>query len=82
MLNSPTVDGLHARLFRNAEGEFTLSDQNSIAGTWINYAPVNRNGAPLRHGDLIHMGKVVFRFELTDPSQVPAAEVKVINLEL
>jgi hypothetical protein len=81
VLNSPTVDGLHARLYRNEQEEFFLADQNSIAGTWINYAPVTPAGAHLEHGDLIHIGKVMFRFELTDPSRVPPVEVKVIDLE-
>jgi hypothetical protein len=81
VLNSPTVDGLHARLYRSSEEEFFLADQNSVAGTWINYAPVTASGAHLEHGDLIHIGKVIFRFELTDPSQVPPLEVKVVNLE-
>jgi hypothetical protein len=81
VLNSPTVDGLHARLYRTPDDDFFLADQNSIAGTWINYAPVTAIGAHLEHGDIIHIGKVMFRFELTDPSQVPPLEVKVVNLE-
>jgi hypothetical protein len=81
VLESPTVDGLHARLNRTAEGDFVLSDQNSVAGTWINYAPVTVNGARLEHGDLIHIGKVIFRFELTDPTRIPTIEVKVMDLE-
>jgi hypothetical protein len=81
VLNSPTVDGLHARLYRTPDDDFYLADQNSVAGTWINFAPVTAAGAHLEHGDLIHIGKVMFRFELTDPSQVPPLEVKVVNLE-
>ncbi len=81
VLNSPTVDGLHARLYLTPDGDFFIADQNSIAGTWINYAPVTSSGARLEHGDLIHVGKILFRFELTDPSLAPASEVKVINLD-
>lgn len=80
-LNSPTVDGLHARLYRKDGQEFYLADQNSTAGTWINYAPVTATGAHLEHGDLIHIGKVLFRFELTDLSKVAPSEVKIVNLE-
>jgi hypothetical protein len=81
VLSSSTVDGLHARLFRTPEGEFFIADQNSIAGTWINYAPVAASGARLEHGDLIHIGKMMFRFELTNPSLVPATEIKVVHLD-
>ena len=81
VLTSPTVDGLHARLYRSTDEEFFLADQNSIAGTWINYAPVTSSGAHLEHGDLIHIGKVIFRFEILDFAQIPQAEVKVVELE-
>ena len=81
VLNSPTVDSLHARLFHNPEGEFFLADQGSIAGTWINYAPVTSTGARLEHGDLIHIGKTMFRFELTNPDQATSAKVNVVDVE-
>lgn len=82
VLESPTVDPLHARLFRDAGDIFYLADQDSIAGTWINYAPVTSNGARLEHGDLIHIGKVVFRFELLDPNRVSAIKITVTDLEM
>jgi hypothetical protein len=78
VLDSPTVNELHARLYRSPEGTFYLADQGSISGTWINYAPVNTSGARLEHGDLIHIGKVMFRFELANPIPV---EIKVVDLE-
>jgi hypothetical protein len=81
VLDSPTVDGLHARLYRTEENLFYLADQNSIAGTWVNYAPVTALGARLEHGDLIHIGKVSFRFELTDPSRLSENRIQVIKLE-
>ena len=81
VLNSPTVDALHARLFQNPEGDFILADQNSVAGTWINYAPVTSSGARLEHGDLIHIGKVLLRFEITNPARIPTAQVRVIDLD-
>ena len=79
VLNSTTVDSLHARLFRSPEGDFSLADQNSVAGTWINYAPVTTHGARLEHGDLIHIGKVMFRFEITDPARIPLSQARVID---
>ena len=81
VIDSPTINELHARLYRNTDGNFFLADQGSIAGTWLNFAPVTASGARLEHGDLIHIGKVMFRFELTDPEPLPAAEIKVTHLE-
>lgn len=82
VFDSPTVDDLHARLYRDDAGHFYLADQSSVAGTWINFAPVTSSGARLEHGDLIHIGKIMFRFELTDQNQVPHPQIKVTDLEL
>lgn len=68
VLDSPSVNDLHARLRHNPDGSFTISDAGSIAGTWVNYAPVSRHGVTLEHGDLIHIGKMAFRFELARPT--------------
>ena len=81
VLDSPTIDDLHARLYRDDMGHFYLADQGSVAGTWINFAPVDSSGTRLEHGDLIHIGKIMFRFELTDQNQVPHPKIKVIDLE-
>ena len=67
-LNDPTVSGLHARLIRQAGGDYLLRDQGSVAGTWVNYDPLPEDGWRLRHGDLIQLGRVTLRF------QVPGAE--------
>ena len=45
-------------------------DEGSIAGTWINYTPVSRNGADLEHGDIIHIGRTGFRFTIRQPKTV------------
>jgi len=62
-----TVDKLHARIISGDEGGFRLLDQGSVAGTWINYAPVSGAGALLKHGDLVHLGRALYRFELANP---------------
>lgn len=81
IIDSPTIDGLHARLYRDPEGHFFLADQNSVAGTWINFAPINGIGMRLEHGDLIHIGRAMYRFELTEPEHIPTIEVQAIDLE-
>jgi len=68
VLDDPSLDGLHARLVRGEDGCFRLLDEGSVAGTWINYTPVGREGAPLEHGDILHIGRVSFRFIYRDPA--------------
>ena len=75
VLDSPTVDGLHARVFQSFDGEYLLADTGSIAGTWLNYAPVSTQGAHLQHGDLIHIGRMAFRFELRNASGLRQPQV-------
>jgi len=75
VLDSPSVSGLHARLNQLPDGKFILSDAGSIAGTWVNYAPVSSQGVRLEHGDLVHIGRVAFRFELSAPRQTRQATV-------
>ena len=67
VLDSPTVSPLHARLYQDPAGRYILMDNGSVAGTWVNYAPVSGLGAHLEHGDLVHIGRVAFRFELSNP---------------
>jgi len=77
VLESPSVDGLHARLRQAATGQFRLYDAGSVAGTWVNYAPVGRDGVLLKHGDLVHMGRETLRFELKTPG--PPRKAVVID---
>jgi DEAD/DEAH box helicase domain-containing protein len=42
----------------------------SVAGTWVNYMLVPTTGTRLEHGDLIHIGRVGFRFSLREPQRV------------
>ncbi len=81
ILKSPTVDGLHAQIYREKENTFILSDLGSVAGTWVNYAPITSHGVHLEHGDLIHIGRLLFRFELTNPNGSAVQEVKVQSLD-
>lgn len=68
-LSSPTVSPVHARILQTAEGGFLIQDAGSVAGTWVNYAPVPAKGVLLKHGDLVQIGKVAFRFELANPPE-------------
>lgn len=68
-LSSATVSPLHARITQTADGGFLIQDAGSVAGTWVNYVPVPAKGVLMRHGDLVLIGKVAFRFELTNPPE-------------
>lgn len=63
LLNYPLVSPLHARISVDEEKRFRIADEGSTAGTWLNYAPVSKTGARLEHGDVVQLGKAVFRFE-------------------
>ena len=70
VLDHESISLLHARL-RHADGDsFTLQDQNSTAGTWVNYEMISQTGCSLKHGDMIHFGHLNFRFVLAKPPAV------------
>jgi hypothetical protein len=69
LVEHPSVSEVHARLVRQSNGEFWLYDAGSIAGTWVNYNRVPKDGQRLEYGDLIHIGKIGYRFRLADQGQ-------------
>jgi hypothetical protein len=75
VIDDPSVGGLHARLLNPGEGVFLLADAGSIAGTWVNFAPVGKEGIRLEHGDLVHLGRAAYRFELNNPSHIRQAVI-------
>ena len=77
VLDDPSISPLHARIKRNGDGAFHIYDHGSVAGTWVNYEPVTREGRRLAHGDWIHFGQLMYRFDLNQP---PAQlEPKIIS---
>jgi hypothetical protein len=75
VLDSPSVNALHARL-RQADGQYLLQDCDSLAGVWVNFNKVGGEGAVLKHGDLVQIGRVSLRFELM---QAPALSMPIIQ---
>jgi hypothetical protein len=67
VLDHPSIAPLHARIRQNDEGQFLISDQDTVAGTWVNYEAITREGYRLQHGDVIHFGQLVYRFNLRKP---------------
>ncbi|MEJ2563818.1 MAG: FHA domain-containing protein, partial [Anaerolineales bacterium] len=74
-LLDPSVSNLHARLIRQAGGNYLLKDQGSEAGTWVNYDEVSEEGRILSHGDLIHIGRVKLRF--LQSTSAPPATIRI-----
>jgi pSer/pThr/pTyr-binding forkhead associated (FHA) protein len=64
ILDDPSVSAVHARLRLTEDGGFLLLDNNSVAGTWVNYEPIPREGCRLAHGDMVNFGQVLYRFVL------------------
>jgi hypothetical protein len=78
VLNEPAISPLHAWI-RQTEGGYTISDPGSVAGTWVNYDLVSREGHPLKHGDRVHLGHLMYRFVLKNPP--PTSEPKITPLD-
>ena len=77
VLDDPSISPLHARIKRVDEGVFHIYDHGSVAGTWVNFEPVTREGRRLVHGDRINFGQLTYRFDLNQPP--PESEPKIIS---
>jgi hypothetical protein len=77
VIANAALDDVHARLSRTEQGDYWLRDQNSIAGTWVNFAPITTKGVKLRHADLIHFAKALYRFEISHPKE--DREIQIIT---
>ena len=62
VLDDRSVSPQHARLWRDDQGRAFVADLHSLAGTWVNYAPVSAQGAALEPGDVLFVGRLGFRF--------------------
>jgi hypothetical protein len=64
IMDDPSISPVHARLRLTEDGGFLLLDNSSIAGTWVNYDPIPREGHRLAHGDMVNFGQLMYRFTL------------------
>ena len=79
VIEDASLEALHARLVREGN-TYRLVDAGTTAGTWINYAPVSKDGVLVENGDLIHMGRACFRFSLRTPGKI--RKPVILNQEL
>ena len=77
VLDDLSISPLHARIKKTEDGGFIIYDHGSVAGTWVNYEPVPREGRRLAHGDRIHFGQLFYRFDLNRPPAT--SEPKVVS---
>lgn len=77
VLDDPSVSPLHARL-RVEAGKYILSDQGSVAGTWLNYEQITAPH-PLRHGDVFQVGRIAYRFLTKLPGEPSSPRITPIT---
>jgi hypothetical protein len=81
IMDDPSISSLHARLRQTDDGGYLLQDNNSVAGTWVNYEPIPREGYRLAHGDMVNFGQLIYRFTLRNPALVSKPTVTVEDTE-
>jgi hypothetical protein len=64
LLKLPSIEKIHALINLSSDGHVRIANRSQKKGTWLNFAPVSSAGAILHSGDLIHFGKVGFRYEI------------------
>jgi hypothetical protein len=73
ILDDPSVSPLHARLTEE-NGEYILCDEKSTAGTWVNFETLT-SPRRLEHGDVLHIGRLSYRFMLRKPPERAAPKI-------
>jgi hypothetical protein len=76
ILNDASIAPRHARITQSDDGVFHIRDEGSVAGTWVNYDQVGKDGHILQHGDVIHFGQLIYRFQLKNPPSLPEPTIK------
>ncbi len=71
VLDDPSVSPRHACIIQDKNGQFYIRDENSLAGTWVNFERIEQPHV-LRHGDLIQIGRRSYRFHLRHPPPAKA----------
>lgn len=75
ILKLPSIEEVHAVISQSADGYARIANRSEKNGTWLNYAPISTAGAILHAGDLIHFGRIAFRYEIgnADPNSTDQA---------
>ena len=81
ILDDPSISLVHARLRQTEDGGFLLLDNGSIAGIWVNFEPIPREGYRLAHGDMVNFGQLIYRFTLRVPPVISKPTIVVQDTE-
>ncbi len=81
IMDDPSISSIHARIRQTDDGGYLLQDSNSLAGTWVNYGPVAREGLRLAHGDMVHFGQLMYRFTLKTPPETSKPTITIQTIE-
>lgn len=79
IMDDLSISSIHARLRLTDDGGYLLQDNNSIAGTWVNFESIPREGYRLMHGDMVHFGQLTYRFMLKAPPAVSKPKITIQN---
>lgn len=81
IMDDPSISSIHARLRLIDDGGYLLQDNNSVAGTWVNFESIPREGYRLAHGDMVHFGQLIYRFMLKTPPPASAPKISIQIIE-
>jgi len=62
VLSDEALEPLHAEIHAFPDGRTRLTDFHSIAGTYVNFKAVDTKGMEIHHGDILHFGRLSYRF--------------------
>ncbi|MBL8063791.1 MAG: FHA domain-containing protein [Anaerolineales bacterium] len=79
ILDDPSISSVHARIRLTDDGGYLLQDGHSVAGTWVNYEPLPREGYRLMHGDMVNFGQLMYRFMLRNPQPNPTPKITLLT---
>lgn len=81
ILDDPSISSVHARIRATDDGGYLLQHVQSIAGTWVNYDLIPREGYRLAHGDMVNFGQLRYRFMLRTPPPARIPRITPVNPE-
>ena len=77
VLDDASVSPRHAKIVQDEYGRFLLFDQDSVAGTWVNFEKTDAEGSILKDGDFIQFGLLRYRFSTALSPVKKSAEVQI-----
>lgn len=79
ILDDPSISPVHARIRATDDGGYLLQDVQSLAGTWVNFDLIPREGCRLEHGDMVNFGQLRYRFMLRTPPPPRTPRITPVN---